>query len=212
MAVIPSITSRVSIAWPPNPTSEPTSTLVLSSPTGRFVDVRICLDPNGKHGLGELDWAFAGSAIYTTDRDGARRGTWTHEVDSKYEDSTFSDTGILSDLENGDELERGIMKDVDGIERDYEEIWRGHEVVPNIWKVSESHKNMNVEGILGGQGLAIRVGRWAQGIMKGECGTLSVFRAQWVEGVWRIEFQVGDETVVKMLLNSVTDREGVTSQ
>lgn len=52
-----SVSERRSIRWPPAPASEPTDTLVLSGPTGVFVDVRFLKDAPGE---GVLDWAFAG--------------------------------------------------------------------------------------------------------------------------------------------------------
>jgi hypothetical protein len=41
----PSISIREWIKWLPNPESEPTSTLVLTSTGKRFVDIRVLLKP-----------------------------------------------------------------------------------------------------------------------------------------------------------------------
>lgn len=44
-----SISFRESIRWLPEEASEPTSTLVVTSPEGRFVDIRV-LRPQGTEG------------------------------------------------------------------------------------------------------------------------------------------------------------------
>ena len=50
-----SVAFRKSIRWLPDPPSEPTHTVVLTGPSGVFLDIRFLKDtPN------EIDWAFAG--------------------------------------------------------------------------------------------------------------------------------------------------------
>jgi hypothetical protein len=210
----PTITTRVSIAWLSEPPSEPTSTLILSSPSGRFVDVRVFLDSTKENGLGVLEWANGGSASYTIDEAGQKRGSWTHEIDSRTDDLII-DTGILEQLPNGDVLEIGIMKDADGVEKSYQEIWHSVEVEPKVWKLvdSESAKWIGseaesiVKDKLGrdARAIALRVGQWIQGIAKGQKSVV-VFRARLSsEGVWKIIYQLGDNEVVQALLRLVTE-------
>jgi hypothetical protein len=51
------VSTRVSLAWPPEPAREVTDTLVLSGRSGYFVDLRIFIE--GSH-VGEIEWATAG--------------------------------------------------------------------------------------------------------------------------------------------------------
>ncbi|TPX08852.1 uncharacterized protein E0L32_009670 [Thyridium curvatum] len=108
-----SVSIREHIRWLPDPPSEPTSTLVLTSPENRFVDIRVLHssqdggNPRGKnanpaqttrvfgltgtspdlsatHGL---DWAIAGASssvpLQGSSVAGARHTTWWHWVDSR---------------------------------------------------------------------------------------------------------------------------------
>jgi Protein HRI1 len=100
---VPSISKRLNIRWIPEGFYEPTSTLVLNSPSGLYVDLRIDLRTphaiDGETGLSlandqvvgysgtsiekasnlsKASWAVAGQAFYSTDPDGKLRGRWTH--------------------------------------------------------------------------------------------------------------------------------------
>ncbi|KAL8304568.1 hypothetical protein RB597_004291 [Gaeumannomyces tritici] len=107
-----SISIRRYIRWPPAMPQEPTSTIVLTSPARRFVDLRI-LDPTPAEAAAEqqqqkdgstppslaavvilpasrLDWAIAGTSESwkrtTTTPDGSEavtRSRWTHWIDSR---------------------------------------------------------------------------------------------------------------------------------
>ncbi|KZS86878.1 hypothetical protein SISNIDRAFT_461408 [Sistotremastrum niveocremeum HHB9708] len=208
----PSISHRVSIAWPPSPPSEPTSTLVLTSPLGRFVDLRLTKDKPPS-----LSWAFYGVAHYWTDCKSRNHGSWSHEVDSRIialnlepEPEAEDDTGILKSLENGDELEVGSMKDDSGVVREYEEVWRAEEPNPRVWKV---WKFNHVADDAFNQGMMIRLGRWAQGIVR-RGKILTSVRAQLVDMsgseepddvVWRIEFIGGDKYVAEEMMSVLTE-------
>ena len=120
------ISIRHSIRWLPidDQASEPTSTIVLTSPERRFVDLRIFkadLDPtvtttittttesssllasqNFHHllPLSALDWAIAGTSTETPigDDDTVTRGKWTHWIDSRVGDI---DTGAEPVVDEG---------------------------------------------------------------------------------------------------------------
>ncbi|KAI6908405.1 hypothetical protein KC334_g4615, partial [Hortaea werneckii] len=51
----PNISIRESIRWIPDPFSEPTSTLVLTSAGKRFVDIRVLKDPSSSHESASTD-------------------------------------------------------------------------------------------------------------------------------------------------------------
>lgn len=140
-----SISLRQSIAWLPAPHSEPTSTVVLTSPQRRFVDVRITLPPGShppsmvdgsfqipagashlQHGL---DWALAGTSSSTpvAGTNGAvSDGVWRHWVDSRYEDADAQvDAGRNTEQADGSVLETGSMENpATGQVAPYEEVWR----------------------------------------------------------------------------------------
>ncbi|KAI0816397.1 hypothetical protein GGR55DRAFT_674598 [Xylaria sp. FL0064] len=121
-----SVSIRDSIRWLPDVASEPTSTVVLTSPERRFVDIRIL------RGISEpgasLDWAFAGVASSET-RDGVRHCTWRHVVDSRTRaPEAVVDEGDVFPQEDGRTLETGRMVNPDtGNLTDYQEVWSGLE-------------------------------------------------------------------------------------
>lgn len=110
------ISRRKFIRWLPDPASEPTTTIVLTSPQDRFVDLRI-VSPTS------LDWAIAGTASSTT-VNGIRHSTWSHWIDSKIVDPEgVSDEGDMFPHEEGT-LEKGRMVNpATGKDADYEELW-----------------------------------------------------------------------------------------
>ncbi|KAL8417617.1 hypothetical protein RB594_001325 [Gaeumannomyces avenae] len=105
-----SISIRRYIRWPPAMPQEPTSTIVLTSPARRFVDLRI-LDPTPAEAAAaeqqqqkdgstppsppaavvlpasRLDWAIAGTSESwkrtTPDGEAVTRSRWTHWIDSR---------------------------------------------------------------------------------------------------------------------------------
>ncbi|KAI1180051.1 hypothetical protein F4777DRAFT_599004 [Nemania sp. FL0916] len=120
-----SISCRNWIRWLPDAASEPTSTMVLTSPERRFVDIRIL------RGLGEeyagLDWAFAGYSTSEPVGNGVQHCTWRHVADSRMQTldgAEAIDEGDNHPLEDGRTLETGrMMNPATGELTDYEELW-----------------------------------------------------------------------------------------
>lgn len=225
---LPSITTRVSIAWESDEASEPTSTLILSAPNNRFVDVRILVDPSKPHGLDTLQAANAGTAIYTTDSDtGKKRGTWTHEIDY-FTDEEVLDTGLVETLENGDVLEKGSMVDpMDGRFKTYSEIWHSESTDSSTdWTVIDSSISSYLTSALAKRlstllgtppsdhrVLIIRVGRYIQGVVKSQSKNFEsiVFRAELSEsGTVRNSFHLGDVGVLNEMVELVLKVDGST--
>jgi HRI1 protein len=136
--------------------TEPTSTLVLSGPSGLFVDVRILLkellagvpsdprtlphvptnprpfQPNSD--FKALEWGIAGKASYesttTPEGDSRRRGEWTHWIDSRTVQPAM-DAGDIEPRKDGSALETGTMEHPEtGKMTPYSEVWV-HETVEN---------------------------------------------------------------------------------
>ncbi|KAF2771477.1 hypothetical protein EJ03DRAFT_349490 [Teratosphaeria nubilosa] len=134
---MPHISKREWIKWPPEPEREPTNTLVLTSDTGKFVDIRV-FKRDTPGGAGEvvlplscLDWAFAGTATTKLDPDaGGKRatGTWNHCIDSRTDSpEDVKDTGEILSMPDGTSLERGKMVNPNrpaAGEVPYEELWK----------------------------------------------------------------------------------------
>lgn len=127
----PFISRRVSIAWPPEPASEDSSVVVLTSrsyttssnslPIALFLDLRLLL-ANGK-----VDWAFAGIRKQISVE--PPRFRWIHYTDSRQdlEDITIvEDEGETVRDENGVDIEVGVGWNPKTSESDqpYEEIWK----------------------------------------------------------------------------------------
>ena len=153
MAQDANICTRTHMKWGPAAASEPTSTLVLSSPAGRFVDMRI-LNAFLPHGYdvrnkpqphasapcirlpaSALDWAFAGRAVSegVVDSPGVKRCRWTHEVDSRtaLRGKPLADEGLVRPhpTREGLVLETGCMLNpASGREEGYEEVWEDLDV------------------------------------------------------------------------------------
>jgi hypothetical protein len=216
---------RVSLAWVPYPPHVPDeeSVLVLTAPTGHYVDIRIKLPAAVAHGakfsdastnststapasLGPtndpanvpsgstLSWGFAGFASRTPDGKGGR---WTRVVDSRtptIDPSGEVDEGQEVTLPNGDTKETGVM---DG--KEYIEIWRGLDVGGGAEKDPDAWVAVK-EGP--GAGMVVRVGGWAQGVARsGKDNEVSAFRARTGEGGsgWKDVWRVGREDVFPMV-------------
>ncbi|EJP62756.1 uncharacterized protein BBA_08301 [Beauveria bassiana ARSEF 2860] len=133
------VSYRKYIRWYPDEASEPTSTLVLTSPENRFVDLRILLppnggtklsnDPTGELPLDRLDWAIAGTTISEAATaptgEPIRRSTFRHWVSSRVIDPTgVCDVGDMYPQEDGTTLEKGAMANpATGRVADYDELW-----------------------------------------------------------------------------------------
>ncbi|KLO14826.1 hypothetical protein SCHPADRAFT_294078 [Schizopora paradoxa] len=216
----PFITRRVSIKWGDAPCAEHTSTLVLTSPEGRFVDMRV--DNDAVHGdsndaqmMGQkYNWFFAGQAHKF---DGGR-ASWDHWIDSKT-DAPAEDAGVMSLLPNGDTLEKGAMLNDDGVKEAYEEVWRDEVVEPEIAAVLVRLRDTDLRKDDGSVlptassdpaplqttsrlestegdlvcGVVIRVGRWCQGLVKIDGRFLA---ERWHQsqdtGKWTLVYRMGD--------------------
>lgn len=178
----PTISERVSFRWTPDPPSEPTNTLVLTSPSGYFVDVRLLKATESGHE--SLQWAFAGRAFHTT-VGGQSKGSWTHLVDSKHP-AGFEDQGIFEELPNGDSLEKGTMVDEQtGEIREYEEVWHDYLADPPRYRVVEGSGNqMN--------GYFVVMASHALGIVKDAENRLGVSKWREELGEWHLIFAYGD--------------------
>ncbi|KAI0013568.1 hypothetical protein F4779DRAFT_342404 [Xylariaceae sp. FL0662B] len=168
-----SISIRESIRWPPAPASEPTSTLVLTSPGRRFVDIRVLEAAEGEGEEGDntnappqhLDWAFAG----TSSRDGAH-ATWHHVVDSRTRcPAAVVDEAVMSALDDARTLECGRAVDpATGRAADYEEVWRdvepgGRCVVLELRRDGEEEGKEVVEEE---RGMVVCFGAYCQGVVR----------------------------------------------
>lgn len=146
----PSISTRAFIQWLPDPKTEPTSTLVLTSSEKFYVDIRVLRKrnsisgENGKEKLRrqtteeetadlilskDLDWAFAGrSTSYKDESTGITDSRWLHTVDSRFlaRPTAFVDAALMEpeDPETGLTLEKGAMMNPEsGHEEAYVEGW-----------------------------------------------------------------------------------------
>ncbi|KAL2132255.1 hypothetical protein VTI74DRAFT_4050 [Chaetomium olivicolor] len=149
-----SISIRRSIRWLPAEEGEPTSTIVLSTPGHRFVDLRVFkpLPPltqgYSELPLSQLDWAIAGLSVTVTDDEideggpgswfnpekGSAPGKWVqhnrwhHWIDSRTSNAEeVVDEGDIFECPFSPDLilERGRMVNPEtGKMTDYEEVWR----------------------------------------------------------------------------------------
>ncbi|UNI15939.1 hypothetical protein JDV02_002423 [Purpureocillium takamizusanense] len=160
-----SISIRKSIRWLPGEAQEPTSTVVLTSPSRRFVDLRIIVkkpaagaaaaadsdaesDAPGLLPLSRLDWAIAGtSSSSTTEREDGRggqvttHGKWRHWIDSTTREADgVVDEGDMITQPDGTTLETGSMVNpATGLVTAYEEVWEDEEpVVPSFSRAGSS--------------------------------------------------------------------------
>ncbi|KAK3318710.1 hypothetical protein B0H66DRAFT_640060 [Apodospora peruviana] len=157
------ISVREYIRWLPDEASEPTSTIVLTSPQRRFVDIRVNIDPNNADNhdninidttdLSRLDWAIAGTSESTStppDTTGDRHwhSKWHHWIDSRVADTnlaTVSDEGdMFPQPPDGTRvLEKGRMPNPStGIETDYEEMWLSEKIDVNVPRYSQFTPNL----------------------------------------------------------------------
>jgi hypothetical protein len=187
--------------------TEPTSTLVLTSPRGTFVDLRILLPldpkttepllPNTGGPLSRLDWAFGGESTsfeYGLAGPGApTHSMWKHWVDSKVAvgGDMEVDEGDMYALPDGRTLEHGSsFNSAIGRMHSYEEMWSEIPIescYPSDKKMAVVLRTENVAA--GIRGLVVRLGQYCQGIlMKGN--EVSVERWEFVDHV------DGDESVV----------------
>ncbi|CAK7243357.1 MAG: hypothetical protein STHCBS139747_004876 [Sporothrix thermara] len=227
-----SISHRVSIAWLPAPPSEPTSTVVLTSPGRWFVDVRILLPLSSTHP--QLDWALAGTSSSTPVRPGVSDCVWRHWVDSRHANDADTeaqvDRGRNTDQpDDGTVLETGSMVNpATGQVQDYEEVWRDDDMAAGDSSTSTSSSNRcavlqhhEVAGDTDGsssRGVVIVLGPYCQGILRTKEG---VTVERWQRGVddgddntkdrgsWKLVFRLGSgELPCKMVTENESLIEG----
>ncbi|KAI8634704.1 hypothetical protein F5Y19DRAFT_121719 [Xylariaceae sp. FL1651] len=206
------ISVRESIRWLPEAASEPTSTIVLTSPERRFVDIRILKDSSGTGSTEEdtpyppltsLDWAFAGTSSSET-RNGVRHSTWRHFVDSRTrEPKAVVDEGDVFSQDHERTLETGCMVNpATGKLTNYEEIWTDIEakgdpegarsledpspLVKARCVVLELRRDDKDE-----RGMVICLGRYCQGVVRvGD--KFAAARSEWEKGHWVPKYRFGD--------------------
>ncbi|OJT12843.1 hypothetical protein TRAPUB_10678 [Trametes pubescens] len=190
-----SISERLYMQWLPEDASEPTSTIVLTTPRRRFVDLRFFKPTSASTQpstssptFTALEWGTAGYSAGTS-----THGTWTHEIssspahpDDETDEGTMEPHTSLPDVE----IERGSMAHLDtGEVREYEEAWRAVPVLPDA-------SGRRVAVLLemrredGKRGAVVRVGQYCQGIVR-DGGDISVQRWLWTAGAWAKAGQVG---------------------
>ncbi|KAJ6440618.1 sodium/nucleoside cotransporter [Purpureocillium lavendulum] len=215
-----SISIRKSIRWLPDEAGEPTSTVVLTSPARRFVDLRILKPdagaapdgngPDARLPLSRLDWAIAGtSSSSTTMRDDGAggqvevtHGRWTHWVDSTTRDAGgVVDEGDMVAREDGTVLETGRMVNpATGLVTPYEEVWEDEE--PVAPPLTTTPRGRGAAALLcvvlevdeGGddrQGRVVRLGGWCQGFVR-RGDDIALERWRWADGRWQRMVRMGD--------------------
>lgn len=214
-----SISIREHIRWGSEPASEPTSTLVLTSPRRYFVDIRIlkeALEPAentktaalGSHdgrslGRHQIDWAIGGTSasaqITREDGNGGQgqvsHSTFRHWVDSRTrEPEKVVDEGDMSPgLLPGTTLETGRMVNpATGAETDYEELWRDEEPEqPAGCNVFRLNHDARQE-----RGLFVRLGQHAQGVLRvGDAFTAERWQWNTSSSQWERLFKAGDDKI-----------------
>lgn len=178
----------------PGEPEEPTSTVVLTSQTSHYVDVRIYKDlyqkeldrKDGIHSIAILEWAFAGTSSTTEGSSGLEdakplHSIWEHWIDSK-SDNPRPDEGDMWRQNNGDVLERGTqVHPVTGLQTEYEELWGDLQVE----KVGEERDHVSIvlkveNHEAGTRGMVVRVGDWCQAILKSR-EALTIERWRWTK-------------------------------
>ncbi|KAG9497105.1 hypothetical protein J7337_011897 [Fusarium musae] len=215
------ISIRKFIRWLPDEPSEPTSTIVITSPRlKRFVDLRILLPDNNPSWTGQdeplplsrLDWAIVGTTVSTKipDPEGnlTSHSTFHQWISSRTLDS---DAGFMYPQPNDLTLEKGSMVNPDtGIDTAYEELWHdatptavpGEPAVRALVLQTEDDKN-------GVRGSVVRLGCYAQGLIRvGE--HISLERWEWKDG-WKRTIRMGDaELPIEKILGEEALKEGDT--
>ncbi|KAI4808943.1 hypothetical protein E4T44_11028 [Aureobasidium sp. EXF-8845] len=183
----PGISERRGIRWLPNENNieEPTSTLVLTSSQGQFVDIRIFCKP-GETLPNEgnlLDWGIAGKSTSTVingpslehpsnpppPADGSSRSvchsTFSHWIDSRT-DTPGPDQGDMYPQPNNTTLELGAMfNPLTDSEQAYEEVWVDYSasaVEGSRWSIVVDLEDFEHKA----KGRVVRVGEHCQAILK----------------------------------------------
>lgn len=204
------VSFRQHIRWGRDTPSEPTSTLVLTSPARYFVDIRVLKEaltsPNGavpdrssKLSIKHLDWAIGGtsSSQPRTRPDGTAfsHSVFTHWVDSRTrEPENATDAGDMFPQPDGTTLETGRMVNpATGLETDYEELWLdGRPEHPSAlpkWTVLQLHDDTKDT-----RGLFAQLGPYAQVVLRvGDLFTAERWEWNHTTSKWEKAFSIGHE-------------------
>lgn len=201
-----SISTREHIRWGTDPASEPTSTLVLTSPGRHFVDIRILKTALPNKGFNHasllprssIDWAFGGTSSSSLISPNKSRAVFKHWVDSRSKDpeKEIVDEGdmVPHPTDRNLTVETGKMVNpATGIETEYEEVWRDEEVAEAArLLVLRLHDDDS-----GKRGMFVRLGRYAQGVLRvGNSFTAERWEMdEKDERQWKRLFEAGDEGV-----------------
>lgn len=165
----------------PSPFTETTSTLVLTTSSNQYVDIRLMVSTQSPPSSSStttkdtLSWGFAGTlSKEATSTKGVTKGIWTHAVDSRTR-NVVVDSGFLKDTidekGNSQQLEYGQMIDEHvGKVRGYEEMWedkrvdRGPMVVMTLGNLDDDDKLKNeaVDDGKESKGMLICLGEYLQ--------------------------------------------------
>ncbi|KAL8243584.1 hypothetical protein R6Q59_009842 [Mikania micrantha] len=174
----PSISIRNGIADKNGEPYEDTSTIVLTAPSCKFVDIRFPLKIDTSDGLNEPSvtlhpsfWAFSGTSktIFYDAHDDTRPGfpytahtVFTHDIDSKGPGIIDEGTSFL--LPSGDVMEVGVWPDSKQL---FKELWTSPQPLPGQEGVLKS-PTIVVETIYSGKGrgILIRIGNYIQGVFQ----------------------------------------------
>ncbi|PHH83016.1 hypothetical protein CDD82_3928 [Ophiocordyceps australis] len=196
-----SISIRRSIRWLPGEPEEPTCTVVLTSPSRRFVDLRILKSneetcwPENWHQektlpLERLDWAIAGTSATSATAGGVEHVVWRHWIDSRTQTPEHVvDQGDVIGQSDGTVLETGRgLNPATGTEEAYQEVWEDNEVRASACLVLSLDDG-------GRRGMVIRLGRYCQGLLRSASG-LTVERWRWNDaGGWAMVVRMGGERI-----------------
>ncbi|RGP59778.1 hypothetical protein FLONG3_11100 [Fusarium longipes] len=196
------ISIRKFIRWLPDEPTEPTTTLVITSPRlKRFVDLRILLPDNDSTSqddhmpLSRLDWAIAGTTVSTVkpDPSGAltSHSTFNQWISSR---ELVNDSGFMYPQPDDLTLEKGSMANPEtGIDTAYEELW--HDATPTAVPGESGVRALVLQTEdkeKGARGCVVRLGRYAQGLIRvGE--EIALERWEWTEGGWKRTVRMGNE-------------------
>ncbi|KAF2462579.1 uncharacterized protein BDR25DRAFT_127596 [Lindgomyces ingoldianus] len=209
------ITNPLNIPLP----SEPTSTLVLTTPRSTYLDIRILkpLTPTDNEPLPtrggptyRLDWAFAGTSasrlISSRESDGVKHSTWHHWLDNHYPIGSPEiplDEGDMYPVSPTLTLEFGTMYNLPTNSlQNYEEMWKDLPVLATYPETVKWAMVMKLdEPAYGVRGMVVRLGQYVQGMLKrGE--EVTVERWEFVEtkdgegkvvdGEWTRVVRLGD--------------------
>ncbi|KAK7424244.1 hypothetical protein QQX98_000512 [Neonectria punicea] len=201
-----SISLREHIRWLPDEASEPTSTIVVTSPHRRYVDLRIYRPENSEKTwtgqedalpVSRLEWGIAGTSsswLRDDDKGGQiRHSQWNHWIDSRTtEPENATDEGDMFPQPDGTTLETGSMVNP-ATEREtaYEELWL--DVDPTATSTPEVKVVvLQLETENGYRGSVVRLGQYCQGILR-EGELITAERWEWKkEDGWKRTIRMGD--------------------